>query len=97
MPDETLKRYNELINMCWKLLKRGMIGMTSTANVEQFGNELRAEGQVIYERYRDLNPQRVIEIITTTLCMVYDAYDALPRPDREPEQMDIFSMAQGKA
>lgn len=90
MPDESLKRYNELYNLCWKMLKRALTDMTTTNDVVRFGNDLRAEGQYIYEHYRDLNRDNVFNIVNSTLAMVYDAYDALPRPETDPQQMSIF-------
>lgn len=74
MPETELKRYNELYNLCWKMLKRALIDMNKTDDPVRFWNDLRAEGQYIYERYRNLNKDNVYAIVNSTICMVYDAY-----------------------
>ena len=92
MPDEQQKRYYELFTMCWKILRQGLREMTTTPDPAKLAGELRTEGQVLYEQYRDLCPKAVYNIIDNTLLMFYRAYDDLPRPEREPEQMDIFDL-----
>ena len=92
MPDEQQKRYYELFTMCWKILRRGLREMTTTPDPAKLAGELRTEGQMLYEQYRDLCPDAVFKIIDNTLLMFYRAYEDLPRPEREPEQMDIFDL-----
>lgn len=92
MPEKQQQRYYELFTMCWKILRRGLREMTTTSDPAKLADDLRAEGLVLLGEYRDLHPEAVLGIIDNTLKLFYKAYEDLPRPEREPEQMDIFSI-----
>ena len=97
MTENEIQKYYEFYTLTWKLLRRALNGMTTTSDPVQFANDIRSEATVIYEKYKDLGREPILTILTQTLQLFYSAYENLPRPDREPVQMDIFSMAQGKA
>ena len=92
MSDKEIQRYFDFYTQCWKLLHKGLQKITTASDPVKYANELRDEGQHIYEEYQDLNHISVLNIITNTLRMIYDVYEKHPRPEREPEQMNIFDL-----
>ena len=92
MSDKDIEKYYEFYTLCWKLLRRGLQEMTTTSDPVQLANDMRSEGTVIYEKYKDLDKDAVLSIIVKTLQMFYSAYENLPQPERDPVQMNIFDM-----
>lgn len=92
MTDKELEPYYTLYGVLWKLLRRGLTGMTKTTDMEKFADELRTEAQAVYEAHRELNRDAVLCLVDNTLKLFYRAYESLPRPEREAEQMDIFTI-----
>ena len=90
MSEHELLRYNELYVLCWKMVKRYMQGMTTSSDMDKFWNDLYTEGQVLYERFMDLNRDKVYIIVNASVNMVQDAYRNLHRPAVDPQQMSIF-------
>ena len=95
MTEEEQKRYYELYTMLWKLLRKALSGMTTTTNMEKFADDIREEALVLLEEYRDLDYEAVYGLANSTVILFNRAYDNLPRPEREAEQMDIFSLGKG--
>lgn len=95
MTEEEQKRYYELYTMLWKLLRKALSGMTTTTNMEKFANDIREEALVLLEEYRDLDYEAVYGLANSTVILFNRAYENLPRPEREAEQMDIFSLGKG--
>lgn len=92
MTENEIQKYYEFYTLTWKLLRRALNGMATTSDPVQFANDIRSEATVIYEKYKDLGRETVLTILTQTLQLFYSAYENLPCPDREPVQMDIFSI-----
>lgn len=92
MSEEEQKKYYTLYGLLWKLLHRGLTGMTKTTDMEKFADELRTEAQAVYEAHRELDRDAVLCLVDNTLKLFYRAYENLPRPEREAEQMDIFTI-----
>lgn len=90
--ENEIQKYYEFYTLTWKLLRRALNGMTTTSDPVRFANDIRSEATVIYEKYKDLGREPILTILTQTLQLFYSAYENLPRPDREPEQMDIFAL-----
>ena len=95
MTEEEQKRYYELYTMLWKLLRKALSGMTTTTNMEKFADDIREEALVLLEEYRDLDYEAVYGLSNSTMILFYRAYESLPRPEREAEQLDIFSLGKG--
>ena len=93
MQNEQIEKYFELYTLCWKLLRRGLSEMTDTPDPAKLADDLRTEGQAIYENYRDIGKDTVYALVNTTLHIFYRAYEDLPKPERDSEQMTIFEMA----
>ena len=92
MTEEEQKRYYELYTMLWKLLRKALSGMTTTTNMEKFANDIREEALVLLEEYHDLDYEAVYGLTNSTVILFNRAYESLPQPEREAEQMDIFTI-----
>ena len=95
MTDQEIQKYYEFYTLCWKMLRRGLREMTTTPDPVKLADDMRSEAAVIYEKYKDLGIDSVMTILIQTLQLFYSAYENLPRPERDPEQMTLFDVTKG--
>lgn len=95
MTDQEIQKYYEFYTLTWKLLRRGLREMTTTSDPVKLADDMRSDAAVIFEQYKDLDRDSILTIITKTLKLFYVAYESLPRPERDPEQMTLFDVTKG--
>ena len=90
---DNIEKYHELYGVAFKILKRYLADMDRAD--EHWFDRFRSEFQMLYEKYIELDKELVYQFCNLSVLFLYREYENLPRPEREAEQMDIFSLGKG--
>ena len=93
---ENIEKYHELYGMAVMILKRYLKDMDH-ADAAWFGR-FRDEFQILYEKYRDLNKELVLQLCNTTVFFLYREYEArlaAMEENNENRQMNITDLRRG--